>query len=118
MNAKNTLSITEARKNIFKILEDVQKPGVRYTLTEKGRPKAVIMSIDEFESWAETIEVSQEFPDLHKEIKKIDKAIETGEYKSWATLDDIMAEYGYVLADAGKIKYEVGNKNRKKRVKR
>jgi len=118
MNTKTTLSISEARKKIFKIAEDVQKPSSYYTLTENGRAKAVIMSADEFESWRETLEVLAEFPDLPKEAKKIDRAVKSGEYKKWTSLDDIMIKYGYVLADKGENKYEVGTKSRKKRSKR
>ncbi len=60
MTNKTTLSITEARKNIFAIAEQVQKPGRYYTLTEKGEPKAVIVSMGEFESWAETLDIMRD----------------------------------------------------------
>jgi prevent-host-death family protein len=53
MKMKSTLSISEARKKFFTIAEDVQKPGAYYTLTERGRPKAVIVSADRFESLME-----------------------------------------------------------------
>lgn len=118
MDSKNTLSITEARTKIFDLAEKVQKPGVHYTLTENGRPKAVLMSAEEFESWEETLEVIQEFPDLEKDIKETDQAVKTGAYKKWATLDDVIVGYGYAVADKGKQKYGVGNKNRKKGSKR
>jgi len=118
MNTKTTLPISEARRKIFEIAEEVQKPSNYYTLTEKGRAKAVIMSAEDFESWQETMEVMREFPDLDKEAKKIDRAIKTGEYKKWLGLDDVMAKYGYVLADKSKNKYEVGIKTGKKRSKR
>ncbi|MBU2579212.1 type II toxin-antitoxin system Phd/YefM family antitoxin [Patescibacteria group bacterium] len=118
MNIKTTLSISEAQKKFFDIATDVQKPGIHFTFTEKGRPKAVLMSAEEFESWQETMEVMREFPDLYKDIKKTDRAVKTGEYKKWATLDDIMVKYGYIVADKGKTKYGVGNKNRKKSAKR
>jgi len=118
MTTKNTLPISEARKKIFKIAEEIQKPGNYYTLTENGRPKVVLMSAEEFESWQETLEVMHDFPDLDKDIKEVDRAIKTGEYKKWATLDDLMAKYGYVLADKGKKKYGMGNKNQKKGAKR
>ena len=118
MNTKTTLSISEARKKIFKIAKEVQKPSNYYTLTEKGKPTAVIMSANDFDSWQETLEVMNEFPDIEKDIKNADRAIKTGTYKKWASLDDIMAKFGYILADKGKNKYEVGIKNRKKRAKK
>ncbi len=114
MDTKTTLSISEARKKIFKIAEEVQMPNKVYTLTEKGRPKAVIMSAEEFESWRETLEVMREFPNLRKDTEETDKAIKSGEYKNWITLDGLLKEYGYVLADKGKNKYDVSIKNRAK----
>lgn len=50
MNTKTTLSISEARKKFFSIADEVQSPEVYYTLTERGRPKAVIVSADRFEA--------------------------------------------------------------------
>jgi prevent-host-death family protein len=118
MNTRTTLPISEARKRIFQIADEVEKRLNHYTLTEKGRPKAVIMSAEEFESWQETLEVEREFPDLKKDIKETDRAVKTGEYKKWATLEDVMAKYGYILADKGKNKYGVGNKVQKRSAKR
>jgi prevent-host-death family protein len=47
---KNIIPITEARKKIFNIAEEVQKPNTHYTLTERGKPKMVIVSVEEFEA--------------------------------------------------------------------
>ncbi|MBU4298753.1 type II toxin-antitoxin system Phd/YefM family antitoxin [Patescibacteria group bacterium] len=114
MNTKTTLSITEARKKIFKIAKDIQKPSRYYTLTERGRPKVVLMSAEEFESWQETLEVMREFPDLDKDIAEVDRAVKSGEYKNWTTLEELLKEYGYILADKGKNKYNVSIKNKAK----
>ncbi len=118
MSTKTTLPISEARKKIFEIAEDVQKPSRYYTITEKGRPKAVILSAEEFASWQETLEVTREFPGLDKDIKEINRAVKSGTYKKWASLEDVMAKYGYVLADKGKNKYGMGNKIHRKSRKR
>lgn len=112
------MSISEARKRIFEIAKEVQKPGNFYTLTEKGRQKAVIMSAEEFESWAETLEVMKEFPNLKKEIKETNKAIKSGEYKKWTTLEEILAKEGFVFADKSSKKYGVSAKVKTKSRKR
>lgn len=117
MTSKNSLPITEARKQIFDIAEEVQKPGVYFTLTEKGRAKAVVMSSDEFDSWSETMEVMREFPDLAKDIAEVDRDIESGAYKNYTTLDELLAKEGYVLADKGDKKYEIHSKPKTKRRK-
>lgn len=95
MNTKTTLPISEVRKQIFKIAEKVQKPGVYFTFTEKGRPKGVIMSAEEFESWTETMEVLQQFPNIDKDISAADKDIKTGRYKKFSTLDDLKKDWGF-----------------------
>jgi len=118
MDTKTTLPISEARKKIFKIAEKVQKPATYYTLTEKGRPKAVIISADEFKSWQETLEVIKDFPDLDKTIKEVDRDVRTGEYKKYPTLEKVLADYGFVLADKSKTKYGISNKVRAKGKKR
>jgi len=94
MDTKTTLSITDARKDIFKITKEVQKPGIVYTLTDNGRPKAVIMSAEYFESLIETIEVLQIFPNLEKDIKQAEENLKTGRT---IDLDDYLAEEGYII---------------------
>mgnify|MGYP003395358970 CR=1 FL=1 len=117
MNLKNILSITEARNNLFKVTDQAQKSGARFTLTEHGRPKAVIMSAEEFESWRETLEVIHDFPDLKKDIKETDKAVKSGEYKNWITLEKLLAREGFQVSDMSK-KYGVSTKGKTKRGKR
>jgi len=118
MGFKNILSITEARNNLFKITDQAQKSGSYFTLTEHGRPKAVVMSADEFDSWQETMEVMCDFPDLKKDIEETEKAFKSGEYKKWTTLEDLLVKEGFVLADKSLKKYAVSNKHQAKSRKR
>ena len=90
MKPNNFFSVTEARKNIFKIADEVQKPGNYYTLTENGRPKAVVMSAEEFESWKETMDVMSEMPDLADDIKRFEEDLKTGRTKDYVTLDELI----------------------------
>lgn len=112
MNPKYTLSISEARKKIFEIAEEVQKPDVYYVLTEKGRPKAVVLSYDEYDSLIETLEVMEEMPDLDKDIKQADADIKSGKYKTYTTLEELLAREGFVLAEKAEKQYAIQNKNR------
>ena len=95
MDTKTTLPISEARKKIFKIAEKVQKPATHYTLTEKGRPKVVLMSAEEFESWQETLEVMRDFPKLGKDVEKAEKEYKKGRY---VTLEDVLSKEGFVFS--------------------
>jgi len=118
MNAKTTVPISEARKNIFTIAQEVQRPGVHYTLTANGRPQAVIISAEEFESWQETIEVMREFPDLNKDIAEAEEAFRTGDYKNWPTLNDLKKDWGFAVADKPTKKYGVHHRNKTKSPKK
>jgi len=115
MDTKHTVSISEARKRIFEIADEVQQPDTYYVLTENGRPKAVILSIEEFESLRETIEVLEEFPNLKKDIAEAEAEYKRGEY---VTLEEVLAKQGYVLADKGKQQYEVSRRHSKKNSKK
>ncbi len=105
MDQTTTISITEARKNLFQIAKEVQTPGRSYVLTEKGKSKVIIMSLEEFESWKETVEVLTEFPNLKKDMEQVEKDIKSGDYLKYPTLEEVMMEHGYMLADKGKRKY-------------
>ncbi len=99
MSIKTILSISEARKKIFKIAEKVQKPATYFTLTERGRSKAVILSAGEFESWQETLEVIRVFPKLEKDIEKAEKEYKRG---SCLTLEDVLSKEGFILSKKAK----------------
>ena len=95
MNTQTVVSISDARALIFDIAKKVQRPGTHFTLTEKGRPKAVVMSAEEFESWRETIETIHDIPDLKKDIREARRDFTSGAYKKYVTLEELMAkEYG------------------------
>ena len=113
MSIKNIISITEARNNLFKITDQVQKSGAYFTLTERGRAKVVIMSADEFDSWQETLEIMND-PKLMKEIESADEDYKKGDY---TTLEEVLAQEGFVLADKSKNKY-VSNRSKKSRAKK
>ena len=113
-DTKTTISISEARKRIFEIAEEVQSPGRVYTLTADGKPKVVVMSAEEYESMIETMEVQRIFPDLDKEIAEVEEAFRTGEHKKWPTLDDLKRDWGFAVAEKPNKKYGVHTRNKKK----
>lgn len=108
IDSKTTISISEARKRIFEIADNVQSPNKVYTLTSDGKPKVVIMSAEEYESWLETMEVLSEFPDIKKDITETEEAFRTGEYKNWPTLADVKKGFNKTESLALKSKRKYG----------
>jgi len=91
VDASRTLSVTEARKHIFDLVEKTQVPGVHFTLTEKGRARSVLMSVEEFEGWVETLDIMSEDPGALEAIRQAKRDFKKGNY---TTLEDLKKEYG------------------------
>lgn len=77
--ATNIIAAADARYSFFEILEKVAKLRQIFTITKRGTAKAVIMSADEFEEWAETLELMAN-PKTVKGIKKGLKELKTGKF--------------------------------------
>jgi antitoxin YefM len=64
-----TLSLSEAKMNLSKLVETVSTTDEEIVITKNGRRAAVLVSPDEFDSWKETIAVRADEA-LMKEIRK------------------------------------------------
>ncbi len=64
-----TLSLSEAKMKLSELVEKVFSTDEEVMITKNGRPAAVLVSPDEFESWKETIEIKHD-SEFMDEIKK------------------------------------------------
>ncbi|MGH9271907.1 MAG: type II toxin-antitoxin system Phd/YefM family antitoxin [Ilumatobacteraceae bacterium] len=53
----STSPLTEVRDNLSEIIENVASTGEEWVITKHGRPVAVILGYDEYESLIETVNV-------------------------------------------------------------
>jgi antitoxin YefM len=53
----NAAPFTEVRDRLREILDDVTTTGNQYTITRHGRPVAVIVSAEEYDSLIETLNI-------------------------------------------------------------
>jgi len=116
MIVKEIISISDARKRIFQIADDVQKANNYYTLTEKGRAKAVILSFDDFEAWVETMEVLRTCPDIMDDINELKRDIKSGAYKKYTSLEEILKREGFLekeIKNSNAISTKTKTKSRK-----
>ncbi|MGB7921109.1 MAG: type II toxin-antitoxin system Phd/YefM family antitoxin [Desulfobacterales bacterium] len=63
-----TLSLSEAKMKLSEIVDSVQSTDEEIVITRNGRPAAVLISPDEFESWKETLAIKAD-QDLMGEIR-------------------------------------------------
>ena len=63
------LSLSEAKMKLSELVEAVYSTDEEIVITKNGRPAAVLVSPEEFESWKETIRIASS-PDLMEEIRQ------------------------------------------------
>ena len=52
-----TLPLSEAKTKLSSLIDEVRDRDEEVTITRNGRPVAVLVSADEFDSWKETISI-------------------------------------------------------------
>ncbi len=88
----NTISIRELRPKLADILKSVHERFDRYIITKRGRPEAVIMGIEDYESILETMEIQSDKA-LMLRLKKAEKDIKN---KKGTPLEKVRKELGLV----------------------
>jgi antitoxin YefM len=64
-----TLSLSEAKAKLSSLVDEVSQRDEEVVITRNGRPAAVLVSADEYESWQETLAVRVD-AGLMRDIKK------------------------------------------------
>lgn len=114
---KAIMSLTEARKKIFQLSDNIQKASNYYIFTENGRAKAVLLSADDFDSWMETMDVIRECPGIQEDVRQLEKDIKSGAAKKYITLEEILVKEGYLDKSELKKRNAISNKLKRKGTK-
>ncbi len=83
-----TLSLSEAKMKLSKLVETVSATDEEVVITKNGAPAAVLISPDEFESWKETLAVRSD-ASLMDEIKGGLKALKSKKSRLY-TLEELI----------------------------
>lgn len=86
-----TLPITEARNNLPTLVENAKNKLDEYVITVNGKPAAILISHDEYESLKETLEIMSDRK-LMKELKEAEEEIKQGKGIPW---EDAKKELGW-----------------------
>lgn len=82
----STIPASQARSNFYKILNDVNEKWSQFTITLRGKTKAVILSSDEFLSWQETLDIISD----KKLVRSIKKGLQSKKNYSQKEVDKII----------------------------
>jgi prevent-host-death family protein len=63
------LSLSEAKMKLSELVDKVHSTDEEVMITKNGRPAAVMISPDEFDSWKETFQIKSD-SDLKREIRR------------------------------------------------
>ena len=77
-----TISATNARANLYDLIDEVSASGKAIGITKKGETRAVLMSQEEFDSWGATLDVMSD-PELVKGIRKGMEDVKRGRVVPW-----------------------------------
>ena len=86
----NTISVSEAKMKLSAIVNSVKETDEEVVITKNGRPIAVLVSPDEFESWRETMTIRFD-ANFMEEIKSGLESLKKGN-TSLYSLEELLPE--------------------------
>jgi prevent-host-death family protein len=87
-----TVPLTELRPNLPKIMDRLSKYFDRCIVTRHGKPEAVILAEEDYESLLETLDILSD-QKLMKDIKKAQQGLKKGKGVTW---EKAKQKLGYV----------------------
>jgi len=87
-----SVTLKSLRPRLPKIIDEIDAKMDRFVITKRGRPVALMMAIDDYESLLETLDILSDSY-LAKRIKKAEAEAKKGHFK---TLEQIEKEIGIV----------------------
>ena len=73
------ISVRHLREHLAEVLDDVSEKLDRYVISKRGKPEAVLMCVDDYESWLETLEIISSKETL-RDINTAKAELKSGKY--------------------------------------
>jgi len=86
------ITLKKLRPSLPRVVDEIDSKMDRFVITRRGKPVALMMAIDDYESLLETLSILSDAK-MMKKIKQAEKEIKGGKVKS---LDRIEKELGIV----------------------
>ena len=80
---------TDARATLSDLLDLVENEQEHVVITRQGKPVAIVMSVDEWESWEETIAVLSD-PEAMEALRESEEDVKAGRL---VDLDEVLRRY-------------------------
>jgi prevent-host-death family protein len=83
-----TVPLSEAKLKFSRLVADIVRREDEIIITRNGKPAAVLISADEYESWKETQEILSD-PDLMREIQAGLDAVQKGQVTTYRSVEEL-----------------------------
>ncbi len=87
----NTVTLSDAKTHLARLLSEVTELGERVVITRSGRPAGMLLSVDEYEGLLETLEILAD-ADMADAVRRGLEEAERGDTLShdevWGALED------------------------------
>ena len=83
-----TLSLSEVKMKLSSLVDDITRRDDEIIITRNGKPAAVLLSADEYESWTETHTVLSD-KDLMRQIRQSMKEYKEKRFNSFKSVDEL-----------------------------
>ncbi len=87
----NTVSLKELRPTLPKVVEKIDGRLDRYVITKHGKPVVVMLSIEDYESLMETLDILAD-PKAMAGLRKGEEDIRKGRTRSWQEIKRSLAK--------------------------
>jgi len=84
-NIPSTLSVSAARNNLYNLVKQAGDNLRQFTITHKGKPKAVLLSAEELKSWQETMDILND-PQTMKDLRLSQKQAQKNQLYDFETV--------------------------------
>ena len=81
----HTITLKELRPELPHVVEQIDKKWERYIVTKHGKPSVVMLSIEDYESLMETLDVLAD-PKAMADLRKGEDDIRKGRTRSWTEI--------------------------------
>ncbi len=78
----HTITLKELRPELPKVFDDIDKKWERYIVTRHGKPSVVMLSVEDYESLMETLDILAD-PKAVKNLKQGEDDLRKGKTRSW-----------------------------------
>ncbi|MCY9785381.1 type II toxin-antitoxin system Phd/YefM family antitoxin [Nocardiopsis sp. EMB25] len=86
-----TMPLAEVRNNLSKIVDDVERTHDSVTITRNGKPSAVVISVDDYESLLETFALLESSEEQER-LREAEESIEAGDVTTAEEMVELLRE--------------------------